>query len=76
MEWSNYNRIYKIDEERQVVYNYANGKAIFLVTGLMDIVKQHIASIDEMSDIHPCLYKSFLENGVIVKNKLVEKIGV
>lgn len=73
MDWSNYNRIYKIDEEQQVVYNYANGKAIFLITDLMGIVKQHIASIDEMSYIHPCLYEAFLKNGMIVKNKLKEK---
>lgn len=76
MDWSNYNRIYKIDEEQQVVYNYANGKAIFLIKALMDIVKQHIESIDEMSDIHPSLYEAFLKNGMIVKNKLEEKVIV
>lgn len=85
MYWSRYNRIYKISDDHYAIYNYAWGKAVFLITDLMDILRQHKDAIDDINTLHPNFHKALLENRMIVndpkeeisdvKNKIIRELS-
>lgn len=75
MYWSKYNRIYKINNDYHVIYNYAWGKAIFLIDDLMVLLQQQ-ESLDEINRLHPDFHKALLENKMIVNNQKEEVVDI
>lgn len=69
MYWSRYNRVYKISDNYHVIYNYAWGKAVFLIADLMNLLRQHKDAIDDINMLHPGFHKTLLENKMIVRNQ-------
>lgn len=68
MYWSKYNRIYEVDSENFVIYNYAWNKSIFIVKELKDILQKYINTIDDLSAIHSAFFRVLVANKMIVNN--------
>ena len=68
MYWSKYNRIYKVDNNRFAIYNYAWNKSIFITNILMNILQERINNIDDLSEVHPTFFKALIDNSMIVTN--------
>lgn len=85
MKWSKYSIIYKLDNERDIIYNYAWESVIILLKELSSIVRSKINCIDDLQNIHPDLYKEFIESKIVVNdlinesefviNKIKEELG-
>ena len=67
MFWSKYNRIFKINNNVYVIYNYAWNKAVYLVPELKSIVEQHVQSVDELELIHPTLFQNLVKAKIVVE---------
>lgn len=74
MYWSKYNRIYKINKDTYVIYNYAWNKSIFLVSALKKIVEAYIPSIDKLYLVHPSLFQALVQTNMISENKHEENV--
>lgn len=72
MYWSKYNRIYRVDNERFAIYNYAWNKCVFIVNYLMDILQEHINAVDNLSNVHSSFYDSLVANKMIVTDSSEE----
>lgn len=68
MYWSRYNRIYKVDNDRFAIYNYAWDKSIFITNSLMDILQKHINTVVDLSEVHPTFFEALIDNNMIVTN--------
>lgn len=84
MFWSKYNRIFKINNNVYVIYNYAWNKAVYLVPELKSIVEQHVQSVDELELIHPTLFQNLVKAKIVVeclteecmiKNRIQQKLS-
>lgn len=55
MKWSKYNIVYSLDNEKDIVYNYAWDSVIILLKELSSIVISRTNQIDDLQNIHPDL---------------------
>ena len=73
MKWSLYNVFYEHNNKNIVLYNYAVDSVIILVKELKEIIDLHRDKIDNLSIVHPDLYKEFIYKGFIIDDNIDEK---
>lgn len=72
MKWSKYNIVYSLDNEKDIVYNYAWDSVIILLKELSSIVISRTNQIDDLQNIHPDLYKEFIIRKIIIDDDIDE----
>lgn len=73
MKWSLYNEIIdQSDNGTAYIYNIRSGVVYNIERTLLAIIQNHRNKIDDLKEIHPELYKSMIENNLIVGDSLDE----
>lgn len=75
MKWSKFNMCRKSSNGNYVLFNYATDNALVFLPELYSIIK-NVHDVEELSSIHPELYKTLYEKNFIVDDDFDEILAV